>query len=224
MNEGDRGMASNEDDAMIDVEDTLSGPATTTSSQNATVPAKDLVVSVAQPGQILLNGSGQNSGPSTTPDSLASPVKPANQSSRDWPIPGQDQSENLAAESSTKAEPFSVDVSSDEPGSDTLLRRSGIVVATLPTGLCYDVRMRYHCELDPPKQRLDFHPEDPRRIYFIYKELCKAGLVAEDKTSTSTSIFPKQLHRVNIRYATKEEICLVHDAKHFEFVKSTKGI
>lgn len=95
-------------------------------------------------------------------------------------------------------------------------------VANLPTGLCYDMRMRYHCEMEPPTDRLEIHPEDPRRIYQIYKELCLAGLV-EDPIS-KMPIVPKPLHRIYAREATQAEICLVHDLKHFIAVAKTKGL
>ena len=38
----------------------------------------------------------------------------------------------------------------------------GLERALLSSGLCYDIRMRYHCEVRPTA---DVHPEDPRRIY-----------------------------------------------------------
>lgn len=92
----------------------------------------------------------------------------------------------------------------------------------LPTGLCYDVRMRYHCELDPPKQRLDFHPEDPRRIYHIYRELCQAGLYKDPQFNVP--IVEKPLQRIQARNATPSEICLVHTPAHYNFVESTAGM
>lgn len=92
----------------------------------------------------------------------------------------------------------------------------------LATGLCYDVRMRYHCELDPPKQRLDFHPEDPRRIYHIYRELCQAGLYKDPQYTVP--IIEKPLERIRARDATASEICLVHDPRHYEFVARTAAM
>lgn len=92
----------------------------------------------------------------------------------------------------------------------------------LATGLCYDVRMRYHYELEPPKQRLDFHPEDPRRIYHIYRELCQAGLYKDPQFNVP--IIDKPLERIQARSATAPEICLVHSAAHYHFVESTAGV
>lgn len=91
----------------------------------------------------------------------------------------------------------------------------------LATGLCYDIRMRYHSELDPPKQRLDFHPEDPRRIYHIYRALCQAGLYKDPQFNVPT--IEKPLERIQARNATASEICLVHTANHYHFVASTAG-
>ncbi|KAL8892157.1 MAG: hypothetical protein Q9215_000914 [Flavoplaca cf. flavocitrina] len=92
----------------------------------------------------------------------------------------------------------------------------------LATGLCYDIRMRYHSELDPPKQRLDFHPEDPRRIYHIYRALCQAGLYKDPQFNVST--IEKPLERIQARNATASEICLVHTANHYNFVASTAAM
>lgn len=93
-------------------------------------------------------------------------------------------------------------------------------LSSLPTGLCYDVRMRYHCELDPPKQSRDFHPEDPRRIFKIYKELCKAGLV-NDPMLNNGNLIPNPLLRINARNVSESEVCLVHDKKHWDFMVTT---
>lgn len=107
--------------------------------------------------------------------------------------------------------------------SDAEHEPSAPYTSTLPTGLCYDVRMRYHCELDPPKQRLDYHPEDPRRIFKIYKELCMAGLVKDELLNTGT-VIPNPLMSIPARQVTEAEVCLVHDKKHFEFMKSTASM
>lgn len=95
-------------------------------------------------------------------------------------------------------------------------------ISSLPTGLCYDVRMRYHCELDPPKQSRDFHPEDPRRIFKIYKELCMAGLVNDPMLNTG-NLIPNPLLRINARNVSESEVCLVHDKKHWDFMVKTSS-
>ncbi|KAJ6155880.1 histone deacetylase [Penicillium chermesinum] len=101
---------------------------------------------------------------------------------------------------------------SDEEETD-----SGLPLGSMATGLCYDVRMRYHCEVRPLS---DLHPEDPRRIYFIYKELCKAGLV--DDPDSTRPLAPQTLQRIPIRSATQEEIRLIHSEPHWEFIESTQ--
>lgn len=97
----------------------------------------------------------------------------------------------------------------------------GLPVVTLPTGLCYDDRMRYHAEVASTSEN-DLHPEDPRRIYYIFKELSEAGLVADPKKSRSLVAQP--LVRIDAREATREECCLIHTDAHYEFVKGTAGI
>jgi hypothetical protein len=96
-------------------------------------------------------------------------------------------------------------------------------LSSLPTGLCYDVRMRYHCELDPPKLRLDYHPEDPRRIFKIYRELCIAGLVKNHLLNVGP-VIPNPLVSLKVRDVTEAEVCLVHDKKHWDFMKSTPSM
>lgn len=122
----------------------------------------------------------------------------------------------------TTGEPFERPESSIEENSDwsdeDVTSRRGIPLASLSSGLCYDVQMRYHCEVRPTA---DVHPEDPRRIYYIYKELCRAGLV--DDPESSRPLVSRPLKRINARNATEGEISLVHTPDHFSFVESTKG-
>ncbi|CAD0112743.1 unnamed protein product [Aureobasidium uvarum] len=69
--------------------------------------------------------------------------------------------------------------------------------STSQTGLVYDVRMRFHVEVRPEVNQ-GVHPEDPRRIYAIYKELVDAGLVDDPNT----------------------EVCAVHTERHYDWVIS----
>ena len=97
-------------------------------------------------------------------------------------------------------------------------------LSELPTGYCYDVRMRYHCELEPPKDRRDYHPEDPRRIFSIYRELCVAGLIDDRLLSQSTGAVPlvsKPLKQIDVREVKESEVELVHDKKHWDMMKAT---
>ena len=95
----------------------------------------------------------------------------------------------------------------------------GLQVQGLPTGLCYDIRMRYHAEVAAINEN-NVHPEDPRRIYYIFKELCEAGLV--DDGRSRRLLVPQPLLRIDAREATREECLLVHNAKMFGFLESTK--
>jgi histone deacetylase 6 len=81
------------------------------------------------------------------------------------------------------------------------------------TGLVYDVRMRFHVEVKPETQGV--HPEDPRRIWAIYKELVNAGLVDDP---TTVSLAPQVLQRIPARFATRDEICAVHSDAHYVWV------
>ena len=113
------------------------------------------------------------------------------------------------------------DVDDDD---DDLVRlspqRPALPISTLPTGLCYDPRMRFHTELDPPKDRSDFHPEDPRRILWIYRTLCEAGLV-DDPHLSLRPLVPQPLRMIPVRHATRAEVLKVHFEDHFEFLKHT---
>lgn len=96
----------------------------------------------------------------------------------------------------------------------------GLPISTLPTGLCYDERMRYHAEVATINES-NYHPEDPRRIFYIYKELCQAGLV--DDSKSRRPLVRQPLFRIDAREATEEECCLIHTPKHYDFVRSTSG-
>lgn len=108
-----------------------------------------------------------------------------------------------------------VEDNSDWSDEDT----AGLPLASLPSGLCYDAQMRYHCEVRPTTE---VHPEDPRRIYYIYKELCRAGLVDDPDSPRPLALRP--LKRIPARNATEAEISLVHTETHYAYIESTKGM
>ena len=87
------------------------------------------------------------------------------------------------------------------------------------TGLCYDVRMRYHATVDEG----DMHPEDPRRIYFIYKALVEDGLIDDEDAPTSGPQISTPLVKFRAREVTKAEACLVHSDGHWKFIESTES-
>jgi hypothetical protein len=90
-------------------------------------------------------------------------------------------------------------------------------ISSLRTGFCYDIRMRFHQTLD----YRDMHPEDPRRIYRIYKELALAGLIEDRETASADK--DELMLRLRARYATEEEILLVHSKEHLAEIKATES-
>ena len=95
----------------------------------------------------------------------------------------------------------------------------GLPTADLATGLCYDERMRFHSEVSAPSGEA-VHPEDPRRIWYIFKELCDAGLV-HDGSRKFRPLVPKPLKRINARMVEKSEVLLVHTQEHWNFLEKT---
>ncbi|KAK0626111.1 histone deacetylase A-like protein [Immersiella caudata] len=98
------------------------------------------------------------------------------------------------------------------------LRRRGL----LPTGCCYDDRMKLHANADfGPNPH---HPEDPSRIEHIMRTLKKAGLVYTGSDTDLLEILEKNpakyMWRIPAREATKEEICMVHVPSHYDWVKA----
>ncbi|KAJ5837143.1 Histone deacetylase superfamily [Penicillium robsamsonii] len=161
--------------------------------------------SIPQPGPTSLSPGSEQSQPRETIVStgMAPPERLTKTSDSDSSVAEQLKRDSLV-------EPDS-DWSDDE-----VMAKAGLPLASLATGLCYDHRMRYHCEVRPQS---DVHPEDPRRIYYIYKELCRAGLV--DDPESSRPLAPKTLQRIHARNATEEEVTLIHNDAHYAFVRST---
>ncbi|EGV65711.1 hypothetical protein CANTEDRAFT_118275 [Yamadazyma tenuis ATCC 10573] len=92
----------------------------------------------------------------------------------------------------------------------------------LKTGLVYDVRMRYHAKIFTSYfEYIDPHPEDPRRIYRIYKKLAEAGLITDPSLSGTDDLGPLMM-KIPIREASDEEILLVHSEEHLKYIASTE--
>jgi histone deacetylase 6 len=94
--------------------------------------------------------------------------------------------------------------------------------ALLPTGCCYDVRMKMHMNADfSPGTH---HPEDPRRIHEIFKAFQRAGLVYTGPDIDLPRILrdtpTRYMWRIPARTARRDEICLAHTENHFEWVES----
>lgn len=98
------------------------------------------------------------------------------------------------------------------------LRRRGL----LPTGCCYDDRMKLHCNADFSSH--PHHPEDPHRIEEIFKAFKRAGLVYTGDEANVTKIVQssptRYMWRIAAREATKEEILTTHTADHLAWVEN----
>ncbi|KAL3963760.1 hypothetical protein ACCO45_000764 [Purpureocillium lilacinum] len=127
-----------------------------------------------------------------------------------------DEDDDNTASDSGGSEDYS-DAEPDEVAQDQLRRRG-----LLPTGCCYDDRMKLHMNADfSPNTH---HPEDPRRIHEIFKAFKKMGLVYTGPESELPRIIKecptKFMWRIPARAATREEICLAHSADHLAWVEN----
>jgi histone deacetylase 6 len=103
-------------------------------------------------------------------------------------------------------------------------RKADLSYILLKTGLVYDVRMRYHAKIYTSYfEYIDPHPEDPRRIYRIYKILAEHGLI-EDPTLCGADDIGEYMVKVPVREASKEEILAVHTEEHLKFIESTTNM
>lgn len=119
-------------------------------------------------------------------------------------------------EQPSESESYESDVDTEEPTAEQLHRRG-----LLPTGCCYDVRMKMHMNADfSPSSH---HPEDPRRIHEIFKAFKRTGLVYSGPDSELPTILKnsptKFMWRIPARDATPEEILLAHSPEHLAWVQ-----
>jgi len=181
------------------------------------------IIPLAQSGAVTLNGSWtvtRSPTPGSRDNSLGPSLKRPRHGSEDPSGLVKKIHSILSIDSPSNGIPASMSSSSSDID-ENKPKRHQLQVAMLPTGLCYDVRMRFHCELQPHQRADDHHPEDPRRIFEIYQALCHAGLV--DDPMSTRPLVPQPLARVMARNATAGEICLVHDARHFAFMDSLRS-
>ncbi|KFZ00118.1 hypothetical protein V500_01173 [Pseudogymnoascus sp. VKM F-4518 (FW-2643)] len=90
----------------------------------------------------------------------------------------------------------------------------------LPTGCCYDDRMKLHANADFSVD--PSHPEDPRRIASIMRAFKESKLVYTGPEENLAEILKnsptRYMYRIAARGATPEEICTVHTPLHFKWV------
>lgn len=97
-----------------------------------------------------------------------------------------------------------------------------LVYTPLKTGLAYDNRMRYHAKIFTLYyEYIDPHPEDPRRIYRIYKILAESGLI-NDPGLTGRREIGELMQKIPVREATDAEILAVHTQEHLDFIALTE--
>lgn len=101
------------------------------------------------------------------------------------------------------------------------LRRRGL----LPTGVCYDPRMKLHMNADFSNHA--HHPEDPRRVHEIYKAFKENGLVytgpLEELSRILTDCPTRYMWRISARPAIREELGLAHTLEHILWVEDLDG-
>ncbi|KAK7414744.1 Histone deacetylase hda1 [Neonectria punicea] len=128
---------------------------------------------------------------------------------------------NAVDDDDTASEEGSFNADSEPEPQDLALdqmRRRGL----LPTGVCYDDRMKLHMNADfSPNTH---HPEDPRRIHEIFKAFKKMGLVYTGPSTELARIIKecptRYMWRIPARPATGPEICLAHSPDHLSWVES----
>lgn len=110
---------------------------------------------------------------------------------------------------------------SEGEGSEETLQQMGTRVWR-PTGCCYDDRMKMHANSEFSGNSA--HPEDPRRIEAIMKGFKDAGLIYHGSNTDLSEILKdsptRWMYRISARHAEESEICTVHTAAHYNWVKS----
>lgn len=103
-------------------------------------------------------------------------------------------------------------------------KKPELFYSPLKTGLVYDVRMRYHAKIFTSYfEYIDPHPEDPRRIYRIYKKLAEAGLI-QDASLSGAEELGDLMVKIPIREASADEILEVHTADHLRYIALTEAM
>lgn len=189
--------------------DTHAAPPTTAAS-NGAVLSHDNAAAAAAASNLPPGSNGIDMPPGPGADDLQE------EASYDSPTTSSTPS-NPSLSSSNAA-----DSADSSANGSALRRRRGL----LPTGCCYDVRMKMHMNADfSPGTH---HPEDPRRIHEIFKAFQRAGLVYTGPESDLPRILrdtpTRYMWRIPARTARRDEICLAHTEGHFDWVESLDGL
>lgn len=111
------------------------------------------------------------------------------------------------------------DIESSSNGLDQSLQQ--VRRGQLPTGVCYDDRMKLHANADFGGK--PHHPEDPGRIEHIFMKFKKAGLIFMGTEAEALEVRRRNptlyMWRIDARQATESEICLVHLPTHYAWVR-----
>lgn len=208
-------------------------------SQDSDIVMKDAPVNSVNPSQIL--PVDPNAPPTSTismssilhnddskPDlkRKRSPENSANLTASDVPsldspaVKSEDTNSDALPDSSTSSSSSSV-----QPvianGKIVETTKPQLIYTPLKTGYCYDVRMRYHAKIVTSNfDYVDPHPEDPRRIYRVYKALAESGIIIDPKLEGLDEV-GSLMQKITIRFASDEELLLVHTQEHLSFIKST---
>lgn len=135
------------------------------------------------------------------------------------------ESTTNSSASTTAAAPFTANNGSIvSPPTTAAVTTPQLLYTPLRTGFCYDVRMRYHAKIVTSAfDYVDPHPEDPRRIYRVYKALAESGIIIDPKLEGLDQVGDLML-KIPIRFASDDELLLVHTKEHLDFIKSTTSM
>lgn len=134
---------------------------------------------------------------------------------------GPEQLVDLAGFDDDPSDPMDGDDDLDSPSNGLDQSLYQVRRGQLPTGVCYDDRMKLHANADFGGK--PHHPEDPGRIEHIFMKFKKAGLVFLGSEAEALEVRRRNptlyMWRIDAREATESEICLVHLPTHYAWVR-----
>lgn len=125
-------------------------------------------------------------------------------------------------QNSTSSDDIDEGAESDTPLDSRDAEFMGLERRQLPTGCCYDDRMKLHANADFGAK--PHHPEDPGRIEAIMMKFKKAGLIFMGSDSDYVEVLrtnpTNYMWRIPAREAQESEICNVHLPQHYAWVRA----